>query len=82
LFRRHFRRDVRQGSYVIHFANSAEEARDRLAGEIEPTLLAILSDINMPGMDGLIFLGEIRQRFPDPPVMDRDSDCDERACRV
>ena len=35
----------------------------RLAGEIEPTLLAVLSDINMPGMDGLTLLGEIRQRF-------------------
>ena len=29
----------------------------------------ILSDINMPGMDGLQLLGEIRQRFPDLPVM-------------
>jgi len=26
-------------------------------------------DINMPGMDGLQLLGEIKQRFPDPPVM-------------
>ena len=42
---------------------------DRLAAEIEPTLLAVLSDINMPGMDGLALLGEIRQRFPDLPVM-------------
>ena len=29
----------------------------------------ILSDIDMLGMDGLILLGEIRQRFPDLPVM-------------
>ena len=42
---------------------------DRLASEIEPTLLAVLSDINMPGMDGLILLGEIKQRFPDLPVI-------------
>ena len=42
---------------------------DRLAGEIEPTLVAVLSDINMPGMDGLQLLGEIKQRFPDLPVM-------------
>jgi CheY-like chemotaxis protein len=41
---------------------------DRLAREIEPTLLAVLSDINMPGMDGLTLLGE-RQPFPDLPVM-------------
>jgi DNA-binding NtrC family response regulator len=42
---------------------------DRLAGEIEPTLVAVLSDINMPNMDGLQLLSEIKQRFPDLPVM-------------
>ena len=29
----------------------------------------ILSDINMPGMDGLTCLREVKQRFPDLPVM-------------
>ena len=42
---------------------------DRLAAEIEPTLVAVFSDINMPGMDGLKLLGEIRQRLPDLPVI-------------
>ena len=36
----------------MHYATSGAEALDRLAGEIEPTLVAVLSDINMPGMDG------------------------------
>jgi CheY-like chemotaxis protein len=69
LFRQRFRREIRQGMYVLHYATSGAEALDRLAGEIEPTLLAVLSDINMPEMDGLQLLGEIKQRFPDLPVM-------------
>jgi CheY-like chemotaxis protein len=69
LFRQRFRRETRQGEYVLHYASSGAEALDRLAGEIEPALVAVLSDINMPGMDGLQLLGEIKQRFPDLPVM-------------
>ena len=69
MFRQCFRREARDGTYVIHFANSGDEALQLLDEAIEPDLLAILSDINMPGMDGLQLLGEIRQRFPDLPVM-------------
>jgi CheY-like chemotaxis protein len=69
LFRQHFRREARNGTYVMHFANSGDEALQLLGEAIEPDLLAILSDINMPGMDGLQLLGEIKQRFPDLPVM-------------
>ena len=69
LFRQGFRREARQGTYVMHFAASGAEALDRLAGQIRPTLIAVLSDINMPGMDGLELLGEIKQRRPDLPVM-------------
>ena len=69
LFRQRFRREARQGTYVLHFAASGEEALEKLAGEIEPTLIVILSDINMPGMDGLQLLREIKQRRPDLPVM-------------
>jgi hypothetical protein len=32
----------------MHFAASGAEALDRLAGEIQPTLIAVLSDINTP----------------------------------
>jgi len=69
LFRQRFRRETRQGTYVLHYAASGAEALDRLAGEIQPTLVAVLSDINMPGMDGLQLLAEIKQRRPDLPVM-------------
>jgi len=69
LFRQRFRRETRRGTYVLHFAASGEEALDRLAGEIEPQLIVILSDINMPGMDGLELLHVIKERRPDLPVM-------------
>src|SRR5260370_38834077 len=69
LFRQHFRREVRQGLYVLHFAYSAEEALDKLENGIEPQLIVILSDINMPGMDGLALLRQIKRRRPDLPVM-------------
>ena len=69
LFRQHFRREVRQGQYVLHFACSGEDALDKLARGIEPQLIVILSDINMPGMDGLALLREIKDRRPDLPVI-------------
>jgi len=69
LFRQQFRRETRQGTYAMHFAYSGEEALDRLLGGIEPQLIVILSDINMPGMDGLALLREIKQRRPELPVM-------------
>ena len=69
LFRQQFRREARQGTYVLHFAYSGEEALDKLVGGIEPQLIVILSDINMPGMDGLALLREIKTRRPNLPVM-------------
>jgi CheY-like chemotaxis protein len=69
LFRQRFRREARDGTYVMHFAASGEAALILLAGEIEPELLVILSDINMPGMDGLTMLGEVKKSHPDLPVM-------------
>ena len=67
LYRQRFRREVRQGTYAMHFANSGEDALGKLAGGVEPNLIAILSDINMPGMDGLDLLGEIKRRYPELP---------------
>jgi CheY-like chemotaxis protein len=69
LFRQRFRREARDGTYVMHFANSGEEALDQLAADIEPELIVILSDINMPGMDGLDLLRKVKERRPELPVM-------------
>ena len=69
MFRQRFRREARQGTYVLHFAASGEEALDKLENGVRPELIVILSDINMPGMDGLSLLREIKTRRPDLPVM-------------
>ncbi len=69
LFRQRFRREVRQGEYVIHFAASAEEALGKLDDGVQPELIVILSDINMPGMDGLGLLREVKRRKAELPVI-------------
>ena len=47
-FRQHFRREVTQGLYALHFVASAEEALQMLADGIRLQPIVILSDINMP----------------------------------
>ena len=69
LFRQRFRREARQGTYVLHFAPSGEAALETLSNGVQPELIVILSDINMPGMDGLTLLREIKARHPELPVM-------------
>lgn len=83
LFRQQFRRETREDVYVLHFAESASEALERLASEIEPQLVVSLSDINMPGMDGLSLLREVKKRRPELPVMMLTAyDDDERRRRA
>ena len=69
LFRQRFRHEVRQGLYVLHFAHSGDAALAMLGDGIRPELIVILSDINMPGMDGLTLLGEIKRRWPELRVI-------------
>src|SRR3954466_14768000 len=82
LFRQRFRRETRDGTYVMHFAYSGEEALERLTGGIEPQLIVILSDINMPGMDGLALLREIKEQRPELPVLMVTAYADEERRRL
>jgi CheY-like chemotaxis protein len=69
LFRQQFRRELRAGRFLMEFAPSAPAALQRAAEIREPSLILILSDINMPGMSGLEMLPEVRARRPDVPVI-------------
>jgi DNA-binding NtrC family response regulator len=57
---------LRMGGVTVETADSAAAALDRIA---ERDYDAIVTDIRMPGMDGLKLLDEIRTRKPDVPTL-------------
>ena len=69
LFRQQFRRDLRSGRFHMEFASSAPVAIERASEIRDPSLILILSDINMPGMSGLEMLPQVRAKRPDVPVI-------------
>jgi CheY-like chemotaxis protein len=69
LFRQQFRRELRAQRFMMDFASSAPQALSFLANTVGPSLILILSDINMPGMTGLEMLPKARQIRPDVPVI-------------
>jgi CheY-like chemotaxis protein len=69
LFRQQFRRDLRAGRFNMEFAASAPEAMEKAATIADPSLILILSDINMPGMSGLEMLPKVRAARPSVPVI-------------
>jgi CheY-like chemotaxis protein len=70
LFQQRFRREIRKGTVDLAFSLSAEEALTQInnsSAETAPEL--VLSDINMPGMDGLEFLRILKSNFADVKVI-------------
>jgi adenylate cyclase len=60
LIRQRFRRQIRAGEFDFRFARHGEEALAALGAE--PDIELMLLDINMPVMDGLTLLSELRAR--------------------
>jgi CheY-like chemotaxis protein len=69
LFRQQFRRDIRAGRFTMDFARSADRALRRISDLAGESLILILSDINMPGMNGLELLPKAKALRPDVPVI-------------
>src|ERR1700704_6663864 len=67
LFRQQFRRDIKTGRFTMEFAPSAPVALVRAAEIRDPSLILILSDINMPGMSGLEMMTKVRAGPPGCP---------------
>src|SRR6266566_2734230 len=57
---------LRMREVTVDTADSAADALDRIAARDYD---AIVTDIKMPGMDGLTLLAEIRGRRPDTPIL-------------
>ena len=69
MFRPHFRRDLRSGRFIMEFALSASAALEQVKAIPDPSLILILSDINMPGMTGLEMLPKVKAERPNVPVI-------------
>lgn len=69
MFRQQFRRDLRSGRFVMEFALSAPAALEQVKAIPDPSLILILSDINMPGMTGLEMLPKVKAERPNVPVI-------------
>ena len=69
MFRQQFRRDLRSGRFRMEFALSATAALEHVEAIPDPSLILILSDINMPGMTGLEMLPKVKAQRPRVPVI-------------
>ena len=70
LFEQSFRKEIKNQELEFNFAFSGETAIDYLEAHLHEAVL-ILSDINMPGMSGLVLLKNIKENYekPAPKVM-------------
>ena len=69
LFRQRFRQDLRTGRFLMDFAPGGERALEIVYASEALSLILILSDINMPGMNGLELLPRVKAARPEVPVI-------------
>ncbi|OUR95526.1 hypothetical protein A9Q84_15810 [Halobacteriovorax marinus] len=64
LFKMHFRKEIRSGLYNFFFFENGEECYEFLErNKDEVEILLILSDVNMPVMDGLTLLTLVHNNY-------------------
>ncbi|WP_193195323.1 response regulator [Nostoc sp. MG11] len=69
LFRQKFKRELKENKIKLYFAFSAEEALERLQSKLINCPALIVTDINMPGMNGLEMLKIIKDNYPNLKVI-------------
>jgi signal transduction histidine kinase len=60
LIRQRFRQQIRNGQYEFEFALNGREALKKV--DVTGNFDAVMTDINMPEMDGLTFLGHLNEK--------------------
>jgi CheY-like chemotaxis protein len=69
LFRQQFRHDLRAGRFEMEFSRSGSAALNYINDGQSGVISLILSDINMPGMDGIELLRKTKSAKPEVPVI-------------
>jgi two-component system, NtrC family, sensor kinase len=59
VIQQHFRQKIRSNELVFSFASNGRQALEKL--ESDPQIGVVLTDINMPEMDGLALLGHLKE---------------------
>jgi len=62
LMKQRFRKQLRENKFIFFFAHNGIEALDQLTKD--PDIRLVISDINMPEMDGLTLLKNINEKHP------------------
>ena len=67
LFRQRMRQDIRSGRYQFVFAPSGVHSLEVLA--VHPDVSLVITDLNMPEMDGLTLLDRLTEVWPGVPSL-------------
>lgn len=82
LFSQYFKHEIQQKIMDFTYASSAEEALALLKKRMGAKVMLILSDINMPGMNGLELLKIVKKQYPNIAVVMITAYGDERNSQV